>query len=545
MTSEAALAPELLLLVFAVALPVVGLFVENKRLLAWMTALALLIAGWWTFGTLFPSGLTSWIPEATLAGPLLFGVYEITPFAQVMKLIFIAVAFLMVLGSPAYLQRLSGTTASSRNVGRGNEGEYYGLIIFSTVGMMVIASGRELLTIFLGLELASFATYVLATYHKKDARSPERSVEPLVDPSRGDAGHAMEAHRGPSATASPGEASASAEAGMKYFIVGALSSALILYGISMIYAITGTTDIAAISRLLTGAPAFNPLLVLSTILLLAGFGYKVAMFPYHLWAPDVYEGSPTPVSGLLAAGTKKAGFAALFKILFIALIGVKANWDVAIAIFAILTMTVGNLVALSQTDIKRMLAYSSIAQAGYILIAFAVGTVYGVTGGIFQILTHALITMGAFIVVAGLAVSGFSGRIEDFRGLGKRAPLIAFAMALFLISLAGLPPLAGFASKFVLFSSAVSVAGLPGKEWLLWLAIAGILNSALSLFYYARVVRYMYVEETIATGPIAMPRGVTAAVVLAMIAVVVIGVYPNPIIELSTRAAQSLLVLAP
>jgi NADH-quinone oxidoreductase subunit N len=262
------------------------------------------------------------------------------------------------------------------------------------------------------------------------------------------------------------------------------------------------------------------------------------MVPFHMWAPDVYEGAPTPISGLLAAASKKMGFAAFFKIFLIGILVSKAQWEAAVAVLAIVTMTVGNLIAVSQTNIKRMLAYSSIAQAGYILIALPVATQYALAGGIFHILTHAFMKSGAFMIVAAMGAVAVGERLDDFKGLSKRSPFLAFSMTLFLLSLAGMPPLAGFASKFVLFSSAVYSSLEPGQSWLIWLAIAGVLNSALSLYYYARVIKFMYMEKG-AEGKIRVPPMMGAAIAFAVVMVVLIGVFPDPFVSVCKDAAAT------
>jgi NADH-quinone oxidoreductase subunit N len=288
------------------------------------------------------------------------------------------------------------------------------------------------------------------------------------------------------------------------------------------------------------------MLILGSVFLIAGLGFKIAAVPFQMWAPDVYEGSPTTVTMLLAAGSKKMGFAAMFKIFLIGLIAIRVDWYIAIAVIAVITMTLGNVLAIRQTNIKRMLAYSSIAQAGYILIAVAVyGGTYGVdrtmadyalAGGLFHILTHAFMKGGAFIVTAICAVTLVGEDIKDYKGLGKRAPFVAFSMMLFLLSLAGIPPLAGFASKFVLFSSAVYAGG-----WFIPLAVAGVLNSALSLYYYARIIKYMYMSEP-AKGKgneIKVPVSMKVALVLAVAAVILIGLYWSPFIDVASNAASS------
>lgn len=482
----------------ATILMLLGFYV-GRRTLACVALAGLLLPVYWILGMLLALPFTDFLPREGIA----YGVFEITPFALFLKLVFIAVTALVVLASPP-------AVTSPRN-----QGEYYSLLLFSTVGMMIVASSRDLLMLFLGLELSSFASYILAGFAKRDPQS--------------------------------------AEAAMKYFVIGALSSAMILFAISILYALAGSVEFRAVGQAVVGLAAAgpNPILVFATIFLLAGFGFKIAVFPFHMWAPDVYEGSPTTISAFLAAGSKKMGFAALFKVFLVGLLAAKASWIFVVAVIAILTMTIGNVLALRQDNIKRMLAYSSIAHAGYILIALPVAsaaagtdaglTQYGLMGGVFHVLTHAFMTAGAFLVVAGLTICGISEAIPDFRGLSKRAPLIAFAMVVFLISFAGLPPLAGFYSKFALFSSAVD-AGLnvPGYDWLIWLAVAGVLNSALSLYYYARVVRMMYIEEPVTTERLRVPSSVTAAVTVAMLATILIGLWPDPVVDLSMQAAGSL-----
>ncbi len=252
----------------------------------------------------------------------------------------------------------------------------------------------------------------------------------------------------------------------------------------------------------------------------------------------VYEGAPTPISGLLAAASKKMGFAAFFKVFLMGLVVTKTDWEVAIALIAIITMTVGNLIAVSQTNIKRMLAYSSIAQAGYLLIALPVGTQYAVAGAMFHIMTHAFMKSGAFMVVAGMGAAAIGEKLEDFKGLGKRSPFLALAMALFLLSLAGIPPLAGFASKFVLFSSAVYGSIDPGPGWLIWLAVAAVLNSALSLYYYARVIKYMYMDSG-SEEKVKVPRWTMAAILIALFMTVFLGVFFDATVDVCLRAAEA------
>jgi NADH-quinone oxidoreductase subunit N len=501
------LAPVLVLVTISAAVLLLG-FATSRAGLAMMSGIGVLEAVAICLLQLGGIGGAA-LPGAGVAYNLL----EVNAFVLVFELVFLAVAFLVVVASPDSVRS------------RSNQGEYYALLLLATVGMMLVAMSRDLITLFLSFELSSFATYALAGFRKRDP--------------------------------------ASVEAAMKYFITGSVSSALLLFGISLVYAMTtaGTTgvvpgdlsfaNIATLAKV--GLDPFSPMVIFAVMFLLAGFGFKIAAFPFHMWAPDVYDGSPTAVSAYLAAGSKKMGFAALFKVFLVGFIALRNDWVVLAGVLAVITMTLGNVLAVQQTNIKRLLAYSSIAQAGYIMIAIPVAAAagagagqYALAGGIFHIITHAFMKAGAFIVVAGLFAAGLSERIGDYKGLSRRSPLLAFALAVFLVSFAGIPPLAGFASKFVLFSGAVNASLLPGQGWLIVLAIAGVLNSAISLYYYAKVIRLMYVEEPEPhqAQPLRVPTAVTASVVVALVAVVIIGLDPGPVLDASVRAAQSLLAAA-
>ncbi len=431
-----------------------------------------------------------------------YGVYEVDHFTVVFQVVFAIVAGLVVLGSPSYMTQK-------------RQGEYYGLLLLATLGMMVVAGSRDLITLFIGFELASFSTYALAGFFKN---APDSN-----------------------------------EAALKYFIIGSLSSALTLFGTSLVYGLFGSVAFDAIAgetaeiftRVTRSGGSIPPLLVFAWGFLLAGFGFKIALVPFHNWAPDVYDGSPTTVSAFLAAGSKKMGFAALFKLFLVGLLAIKTNWLWVAAVVAVVTMTVGNVAALSQTNLKRMLAYSSIAHAGYMLIALPIATQYAIAGSVFQIFTHAFMKAGAFLVVAAFAAYGVGERIEDWKGAIRRSPVLAISMAVFLLSLAGIPPFAGFTSKFVLFSAAIDAGG-----WFVWLAIAGILNSAVSLFYYSKVVRVMFVEDerepaSRTPAPRApAPVAITVAVVVAAVATIAIGLYPTPVIDFAMDAAKAILPTA-
>jgi len=484
------LAPEFLMVIFAFIVLGASFGTKNRRVLGYIAMAPVLvslflIAGMMGFLDLGLLGLSAFAGPVNVA--LAGGALSINMFSLIFKFVFLSVVLLVSLTSLSFL------TEKDKHVG-----EYYALILIATVGMMTVASANNLVPLFVGIEIASISTYALAAFRKRDGKS--------------------------------------AEAGMKYFIIGATSSAILLYGMSIIYGISGTLDIPLLSQRI-GESAWEPATIVGLTMLIAGFGFKMAAAPFHMWAPDVYEGSPHPITVLLAAGSKKMAFAAAFKVFLVGLVAAKADFGFALSIVAVLTMTLGNVMALSQTSVKRMLAYSSIAQSGYILIALAVGTKTALAGGILHVVTHAFMKGGAFIAVAAIAHIISSEKLGDYRGLSRRSPFIALCMATFLLSLAGIPPLAGFWSKFVLFSGAVEAGG-----WWVWLAFAGVLNSALSLYYYARVIKVMYVEEPPKDAPKLgqVPGPYTAALLIAMAAVVLIGLYPQPFIDAAMSAAGTL-----
>ncbi|MBX8637308.1 MAG: NADH-quinone oxidoreductase subunit N, partial [Thermoplasmata archaeon] len=335
---------------------------------------------------------------------------------------------------------------------------------------------------------------------------------------------------------------------------------LALYGISLLYGLTHTLQISALASSLQGIPPSSPSFptaMVALVLIIAGFGFEVAIVPFHMWAPDVYEGSPTPVSGLLSSGSKKAGFAALLKLFVVALIAFRTEWAPIFGALAILTMTVGNIAALQQKSVKRMLAYSSIGQAGYMLIAlpvfaaaFGAGGIYGsnlqvfsLSSGIFQILTHAIASAGAFMVVAIIATNISGPTVDEFKGLFRNNRLLSVSLTLYLLSLLGIPLLAGFDSKLLLFSSAVGGSIIRGYSWLIWLAIAGVLNSAVSLIYYVRVIKEMFSDTDKPIPKFPITRFAQLSLWIAAVATVAIGLYPGPVISICNGAARALLAL--
>jgi len=381
-------------------------------------------------------------------------------------------------------------------------GEYYALIIFATLGMMIMASGIELITIFLGVELMSISLYVLAGYTRT------RMV--------------------------------SNEAALKYFLLGSFATCFLLYGITLIYGSTGTTRIPAIAKFIAGAGFGRPTIVMGMALLVIGFGFKTASVPFHMWAPDVYEGAPAPVTAFMSAGPKAAAFAAFVRIFMEALPSLQTNWTMLIWVMAALTMSVGNVIALVQTNIKRMLAYSSIAHAGYVLVAFLSAGEQGITSILYYMLAYTFMNIGAFAVITVLAGKGEQRvQIDDFKGLGYRHPVAALAMSLFLFSLAGIPPTGGFMGKFYIFSAAV-------KEGFVGLAIIGVINSVVSVYYYLRVTVFMYMQTPDAATEreepaVAFSPALVIAIFISVYGVLSLGLFPAPYVAMVKQSFLTLL----
>ena len=387
-----------------------------------------------------------------------------------------------------------------------NPAPYYSLILLSSIGMVLLAYSTDLVMLIVAWELMSIPTYVLAGFHKKDPVSNEAAI--------------------------------------KYFMFGAMSSGILVYAISLAYGLTGSTNIAVVLQGLTQLDGgLSPIALMSLALFIAGFGFKLALVPFHMWLPDAYEGSPTTVSAFLAAATKKAGFAAALRVVILGMVALNLDWSLVLGILAILTMTIGNLAALTQKSMTRMLAYSSIAQAGYMMIGLSLApfSVLAMQGSLFHILNHAVMKSTAFIAAAGVIVALATSNIDGYRGLGKRMPITAMAMSISLLALAGVPPLNGFWSKFILFAAAVDSGTTVG--WGPWLAIAGILNSALSLGYYAWVIRRMYFDESTETKRIEEPRIIVAVMIFAIVFMVGFGVYPTPLIDFSSRSVPPVAVI--
>ncbi len=468
--------PEIFLSVLAMALLLINVFVPGgqKTYLAYISffgivASAVLVAAGWG------SHVESFSGSVVLDN-----------FATFFKMIFLVAAGLAVLISDRYMEREEC-----------NHGELYPLILFTVVGMMLMASGTDLMTIFLGLEVMSVSLYVLAGFNRANKKSNE--------------------------------------AGLKYFLLGAFSTGFLLYGMALIYGATGTTRLYKIATIVgqMTLPSANIMLVAGMLLMMTGFAFKIAAAPFHMWTPDVYEGAPTPMTAFMSAGPKAAGFAALLRIFLLALPTLQAEWSQVLWVLAVLTMTVGNITALRQDNIKRVLAYSSIAHAGYALVGFTAGNGTGTAGILFYMLSYAFMNIGAFAIIILVAKKGeTNGNVSDFAGLGFKKPVLAVVMTLFLFSLAGMPPTAGFIGKFYLFSGAV-------QKGYIWLAVIGVLNSAASVYYYLRIMVYMYMKDATeefewvqVTAPVALALIISAAGSL------IPGIIPSIILEYAQMAVK-------
>ncbi len=404
------------------------------------------------------------------------------------NLLFLASTFVTILLSEPFLR--------SEKV---EQGEYYALILFCTSGMMLLASALDLITLFLGIEVLSISLYILAGYRR--------------------------------------DSDASNEAAMKYFLLGAFASAILLYGIALTYGATGTTSLGRIADALTNAESAFPagLLLAGMAMILIGFAFKVALVPFHMWTPDVYEGAPTPITAFMSTGPKAAAFAAFLRTFFVAFGPIHGDWNMLLSVLAALTMTVGNVAAIAQTNVKRMLAYSSIAHSGYVLIGLVAGGPAGAAGAVFYLIAYTAMNLGAFAVVILLEHKGGGGdELRDYAGVGFRYPLIGAALSLFMISLSGIPPTVGFVGKLFLFGSAVNTGHI-------WLAVIAVLNSAISVFYYLRLLVLMYMREPgEVLPPIRVPAAIGLALLVTALATLGFGVFPGHWIEAAKQGVRAL-----
>jgi len=473
------IAPEIVITIFGFLVLMVDVFSpkkERKGYLGVISLIGILIAFFYTLPLM--GSVTSGFG----------GMFTSDGYALFFKITFLIIAFLTILISVGYAHR-EGI----------DFGEYYALILFATLGMMLMAAGTHLIIIFLGLELMSISIYILAGMMREDRKSVESAF--------------------------------------KYFLLGAFATGFLLYGIALLYGATGSLYLKDIASYISAQNLLrNPMLLMSLVFLTIGFGFKIASVPFHMWTPDVYEGAPTSITAFMATGVKAAGFSALVRVFFTALPAFRPDWTSIMWVMSVATMTLGNIVAISQSNIKRMLAYSSIAHAGYILVAFVAGNDLGASGILFYLMAYAFMNLGAFTVVILLGKKGEENTlINDYAGIGFKYPLLAAAMTIFLLSMAGIPPLGGFMAKFYVFSAAV-------KEKFYWLAILGVLNSAISVYYYLRVTVMMYFRESEReiTGLQFSPASVFA-LILAVIGTLYMGIFPANVLSFAQKSIAGLM----
>ncbi len=428
------------------------------------------------------AGLAATCLQAQNYGDAFFGMVRVDAFSVFFHFVVLLIALVVILTSFDYLK-----------VQQIHSGEYYGLVLFGTVGMMLMSSAIELVLIFIALEISSISTYILAGFRRRTAESSEASL--------------------------------------KYFLLGSFATAFFLYGVALVFGATGTTNVYGIARAIQTQPSL--LVYLAVALMFVGLGFKVASAPFHVWTPDVYEGSPAPVVALMSTGPKAAAFAVLLRVLFAT---GAPGWFWMVWVSAALSMTLGNIGALVQQNIKRLLAYSSIAHAGYLLVAFAAAKQTGISAAIFYAASYAAMNVGAFSIVAHL--SGRGERyvtLDDYSGLGRRSPLLAGILTIFLLSLIGIPITGGFFAKFYVFSAALQ-ANLVG------LTIIGVINSAIAAYYYLRVIVYMYMRDERTEAPVApIPTGLGVGLAISLIATIYLGVLPGRVLDYALRGAQDLL----
>ena len=437
------------------------------------------------FGTALALGATAYqlgSPDVTA----FFGMVRVDYFSIFFHAVVLCISFAVILSSLDYLDT-EGIRA----------GEYYGLILLGTVGMALMSSAMELVLIFIALEISSISTYILAGFRRRVAASAESSI--------------------------------------KYFLLGSFATAFFLYGVALIFGATGTTNITAISQALKSGN-ISLLTYMALALMFVGMGFKVAGAPFHIWTPDVYEGAPIPVVALMSTGPKAAAFAVMLRVLFGSFSEIGFWWIPLVWFSAALSMTLGNIGALLQNNVKRMLAYSSIAHAGYLLVAFAAGKEIGVAAAIFYTASYAAMNVGAFAVVSHFSAAGERYvSIDDYAGLGRRSPILAATLTIFMLSLIGIPLTGGFFAKFYVFSAAL-------QSHLVWLTIIGLINSGIAAYYYLRLVVVMYMQEGDDSMPLIPVTGyVAVALFLAASATLYLGIFPGHVLGLATRGAHDLM----
>jgi NADH-quinone oxidoreductase subunit N len=474
--------PEIALAVTAVLVILLDLFVRQRFVTRWLSLAGLVVAG--VFSVII------WGDN----NPALFNnMLAADNFAMFFKLLFLGIAFLVILASADYEEKFARFRS-----------EYYALILLSTLGMMLMAAATDLISLYIALELTSISLYVLVSL-LKDKKSTE--------------------------------------AALKYLLLGAIASAVLLYGMALVFGTTGQTQLIAIAQSITvmghNTPMSNPALFMGIVLMIAGFGFKIAAAPFQMWVPDVYEGAPTTITAYLSVGSKAAGFAIIMRVFFTAFstpFTMSHDWGIIFAVLAVISMIIGNVAAIPQANIKRMLGYSSIAQAGYLMVGLATfglamsSSLWEERGVLFFLVSYALTNLGAFIAIIIISNKINSDTIADYAGMGKRAPLLALALTLCLVSLIGIPPAAGFMAKFYLFSMAAS-------NGLLWLVIIAAINSVISAYYYLRVVKVMWFNEAASAEKVPSSIAPKVALVICCLGVLLLGIIPGLLMKLSELAS--------
>jgi NADH-quinone oxidoreductase subunit N len=477
-------APFVLAVALAALIIVVDLVAPGKRFVALGTAF---------IGLAAVAMLIAWTGQTP--GTAFGGMYVVDDLATFLDLLFVAIVGLTLLFAPDYLEARGLPVA-----------EFSAILVFALSGAMLISSSGDLLVLFLGLELMVIPGYLLAGFHKRDSLSTEGAI--------------------------------------KYFLLGSFSSAIFLFGLAYVWGVTGSTRIANVASVMAGIASgqahLSAGLALGLAFLTTGVAFKIAAVPFHYWTPDAYQGSPTPVTGYLSVGPKIGAFALILRVFAEALMPLRNEWVIVISILAVLTMTLGNLVALTQDNVKRMLAYSSIAHTGYMLVglaAYAAGEIQGLQGLLFYGAVYTFMNLGAFAVISALQKRpGVTSRLDTFAGLGRRAPWLGILMVLFLLSLTGIPPTAGFFAKATVIMAAVQAGG-----WMNLLAVIAVLNAAVAAFYYLRVIVYMYMRDPVVdAAPVGHGMLLRLGLAIAAIATVMLGLFPTPLLERVSSAAQSI-----
>jgi NADH-quinone oxidoreductase subunit N len=477
--------PELILTVCACLALVMEVILpyRKSKAIAYFSLVGIALAG--------ASLVIQYSASATFPLDGFYGMIRLDGFALVFQSIFLIGAALAIAISTRYL-----------DIEEEQHGEYYALVLFATVGMMFLACGFDLITLYISLELMALTFYVLVAFTKREKRSNE--------------------------------------AAMKYFLLGAFSSGVLLYGMSLLYGVAGSTNLAAIgqsvAKIAEGGPnaGLRPILLLGMIALAAGLFFKIAAVPFHMWAPDAYEGAPTSVTAFLSTASKAASFALYARIFIEALTSIRADWAPLLGLVAAVTIMVGNWAAVTQENSKRLLAYSSISNAGYLLLGLVAGNLYGKIGLTIYLLVYTFMNMGAFGIIISLRRRGIIGdNVDDMAGLAQKAPGMAAMMAVFMLSLGGVPMTGGFIGKYFLFGGLLQRGKADGKTWYYWLAGWAIINTVVSFYYYVRFIKVMYLGDTVADDqPLSLSPALQTALVVSLVGIIAIGVFPQPVIRI-------------